>query len=137
MADPCSRGAFMFLKPSLSDISNIYTLPFSRAVWVTYLVTTAVLCCALHVVQRREGAISNSAETQQLSVSDSVMTAIGIVCQEGLSYIFTAFWGDGVGVDVMTSLNDAALRLKALRPQVGFVETRCAGNYGGPVLFIA
>ena len=83
----------MFLKPSLSDISNIYTLPFSRAVWVTYLVTTAVLCCALHVVQRTEGAISNSAETQQLSVSDSVMTAIGIVCQEGLSYIFTAFWG--------------------------------------------
>jgi hypothetical protein len=37
----------------------------------------------------------------------------------------------------MKSLNDAALRLKALRQQVGFVETRCAGNYGGQVLFIA
>lgn len=96
-ADPCYRGTFLFLKPSLSDISNIYTLPFSRAVWVTYIVTIAVLCCALHVAQRTEGAIGDSAATRPLSVSDSVLTVIGVVCQEGLSYIFGCiFWGDSL-----------------------------------------
>jgi hypothetical protein len=131
-ADPCYRGAFLFLKPSLSDISNIYTLPFSRTVWVTYFVITAVFCCALHVVQRAEGAIGDSAATQPLSVSDSVLTVIGIVCQEGLSYLSFAacFWG---GFAVMTSVSEAALRLKAICRQVGFVEIRCVGRYGGPI----
>jgi len=73
----------MFLKPSLSDISNIYTLPFSRVVWVTYLVTMAVLCCALHVAHRTEGVIGDSAATRPPSVSDSVLTLIGLVTQEG------------------------------------------------------
>jgi len=73
----------MFLKPSLSEISNIYTLPFSRAVWVTYLVTIAVLCCALHVAYRTEGAIGHSAAIRPPSVSDSVLTVIGLVTKEG------------------------------------------------------
>ena len=83
-ADLCYRGAFIFLQPSLSDVSNIYTLPFSRAVWVTYLLTTAVVCCALHVAQRAERTIGDdSAATRPLSFSDSVLTVIGLVCQEG------------------------------------------------------
>jgi hypothetical protein len=114
-ADPCYRGAFLFLKPSLSDISNIYTLPFSRAVWVTYLVTTAVFCCALHVVQRTEGAIGDSAATRPLSLSDSVLTVIGIVCQEGRSvllFLLPFLWGgvavgDAVGVAVGDAVGDA------------------------------
>ena len=85
----CCRGVFLFLKPTLSDVSNIYTLPFSRAVWVTYLVTTAVLCCALHVAQLTESAIADCVGARSVSVSDSVLTAVGIVCQEGLSCTVT------------------------------------------------
>jgi len=123
-ADPCYRGTFLFLKPSLSDVSNIYTLPFSSAVWLTYFLTTAVLCCALHVVQRKEGNIGDSAPTQPMSLSDSVLNVIGIVCQEGLSYTFCCLLG--VWVAIITSLGVAALLLKALRHEVGFVEIRCA-----------
>jgi hypothetical protein len=81
----CCRGTFLFLKPSLSDVSNIYTLPFSRAVWVTYFVTMIVFSCALHITQRAESGIDDSEGTRPLSLSDSVLTAVGIACQEGLS----------------------------------------------------
>ncbi|XP_033610837.1 glutamate receptor 4-like [Cryptotermes secundus] len=78
-------AAFLFLKPSLSDVSNIYTLPFSRAVWVTYLVTMVVFSYALHITQRTESGIDDSKGTRSLSLSDSLLTAIGIACQEGSS----------------------------------------------------
>ena len=32
---------------------------------------------------------------------------------------------------------DAALRLKAMRHQVGFVEIRCAGRYGVPISLLS
>jgi hypothetical protein len=56
----CYRGTFLFLKPSLSDVSNIYTLPFSRAVWVTYLVTMVVFSYSLYITQRSESGIGDS-----------------------------------------------------------------------------
>ncbi|KDR16070.1 hypothetical protein L798_10082 [Zootermopsis nevadensis] len=79
----CYEGAFLFLKPSLSDVSNIYTLPFSRAVWVTYLVAMAVFSYALYVTQRAESGLDESQGTQPLSLSDSLLTVVGIICQEG------------------------------------------------------
>jgi hypothetical protein len=82
----CYRGAFLFLKPSLSDVSNIYTLPFSRAVWVTYLVTVVVFSYALYITQRTESGIDDSKGARPLSLSDSFFTTIGIICQEGLFY---------------------------------------------------
>jgi hypothetical protein len=88
----CCRGAFLFLKPSLSDVSNIYTLPFSRAVWVTYLVTMIVFSCTLHITQRTESGIYDSEGTRPLSMSDSVLTAVGIACQEGLSCLEIQFF---------------------------------------------
>jgi hypothetical protein len=81
----CYRGTFLFLKPSLSDVSNIYTLPFSRAVWVTDLVTMVVFSYALYITQRTESGIGDSKGTRPLSLIDSFFTTIGIVCQEGLS----------------------------------------------------
>jgi len=83
----------------------------------------------LHVVQRTEGSIGDPAPTQPLSLSDSVLNAIGIVCQEGLSYIFCRlFFGGGGegGFDVITPLGVAARRLNAICHQVGLVERRCA-----------
>jgi hypothetical protein len=83
----CYRGTFLFLKPSLSDVSNIYTLPFCRAVWVKYLVSMVVFSYALFVTQRTESGIDDSEGTRPLSLTDSFFTTIGIICQEGLSSV--------------------------------------------------
>jgi hypothetical protein len=46
----------------------------------------AVFSCALYVSQRTESEIDESHRTQPLSLSDSLFTVIGIICQEGLSF---------------------------------------------------
>ena len=44
----------MFLKPSLSEVSVIYTLPFSRTVWLSYALLVATLTVALVFAVRAE-----------------------------------------------------------------------------------
>jgi hypothetical protein len=46
----------------------------------------AVFAYALYVTQRTESGFDDSGETRPLSLSDSIFTAIGVICQEGLSF---------------------------------------------------
>ncbi|XP_069704781.1 ionotropic receptor 75a-like [Periplaneta americana] len=80
-----NEGTFIFLKPSLSDITNIYTLPFTPSVWLTYFVVLAVLTVAMFIVQNAERQMDHSDTTEPTTIADAVMTTIAVVCQEGTS----------------------------------------------------
>lgn len=77
----------MFLKPSLSEMSIIYTLPFSRTVWITYALIVAVLTIALVISIRTEQAISPSEHYHPVRWSDAALNSVGIVCQQGTSLV--------------------------------------------------
>jgi hypothetical protein len=79
----------MFLKPSLSEMSIIYTLPFSRTVWITYASIVAVLTVALVISTRTEQIIAPSENYHPASWSDAALNSVGIVCQQGMSLVFS------------------------------------------------
>jgi hypothetical protein len=75
----------MFLKPSLSEVSVIYELPFSASVWATYILTVAFLTVVLHIVQRIEKNLWTLSRPPDnpVSWSDALLNTVGIVCQQG------------------------------------------------------
>ncbi|XP_069702816.1 probable glutamate receptor [Periplaneta americana] len=79
------EGAFLFLKPSLSEISNIYTLPFSRAVWLAYFVIMIIFTLAMYISQNAEDRLLNSKQAEPVTMVESIFTSIAVICQEGTS----------------------------------------------------
>jgi hypothetical protein len=75
------RGQFMFLKPSLSEVSIIYTLPFKSSVWVAYIVVMAILTVAMFITHRMEHQINPLQPA--LPFGDAVLNSIALMCQEG------------------------------------------------------
>jgi len=74
----------MFLKPSLSEVSVIYTLPFSRTVWISYALLVAVLTIALVVAMRTEHRLQPSAKYRPVRCRGAAFNSLGIVCQQGI-----------------------------------------------------
>ncbi|PSN34655.1 Ionotropic receptor 75b [Blattella germanica] len=79
------EGAFYFLKPSLSDVSNIYLLPFSRSVWITYTLAGFIFAVVFYWTQRIEDAMHQHELHKTITFTDSALIAISVVCQEGSS----------------------------------------------------
>jgi hypothetical protein len=79
----CYRGNFMFLKPSLSEVSIIYTLPFSRTVWIVFALIVATLTVALVFAMRTEQSLQPSKFHRPVRWSDAALNSLGIVCQQG------------------------------------------------------
>lgn len=77
------RLSFKFLKPSLSEVSNIYTLPFSRSVWITYTVTVAILSVALYVTQKVGSLINPSQTGPPPLFGDAALNSLAVMCAEG------------------------------------------------------
>jgi hypothetical protein len=71
------------LKPSLSEVSIIYTLPFSRSVWVTYTITGAILSVALYATQKLERWVNPSRTGLPLLFGDIALNSLAIMCAEG------------------------------------------------------
>jgi hypothetical protein len=71
----------MFLKPSLSEVSIIYTLPFKRSVWVAYVALVAILTVAMFVTHRMQHQMDPSQPS--LPFGDSVLMSLALMCQEG------------------------------------------------------
>jgi hypothetical protein len=71
----------MFLKPSLSEVSIIYTLPFKRSVWIAYIAVMAILTVAMFVTHRMEHQMNPSAP--RLTFGDAVLNSLALMCQEG------------------------------------------------------
>ena len=71
----------MFLKPSLSEVSIIYTLPFNRSVWVAYVALVAILTVAMIVMHRMQHRLDPTQPS--LPFGDAVFTSLALICQEG------------------------------------------------------
>jgi hypothetical protein len=79
----CYRGAFMFLKPSLSKVSVIYELAFSTSVWVAYAVIVAILTVVLIITRRVHKRMDTSSSESSVGWADTIMDSLAIVCQQG------------------------------------------------------
>lgn len=74
----------MFLKPSLSEVSVIYELPFDTSVWITYSVSVAILTLVLMFTRRVYQHVNPSASSDsQIGWGDSIMDSLAVVCQQG------------------------------------------------------
>ena len=71
----------MFLKPSLSDISIIYTLPFKKTVWIAYIVLVTIMTVALYISQRFEHYVDPTKPS--VLFADAALNSIALICQEG------------------------------------------------------
>jgi hypothetical protein len=71
----------MFLKPSLSEVSIIYTLPFKRSVWIAYIGVMTILTVAMFVTHRVEHQMNPS--NPRLTFGDAVFNSLALMCQEG------------------------------------------------------
>ncbi|KAJ9593931.1 hypothetical protein L9F63_014645 [Diploptera punctata] len=76
-------GKFRFLKPALSEISIIYTLPFKATVWIAYIVILAIMTIMLYISQRLEHHMDPTKQT--VLFGDTVLNSVAVVCQEGTS----------------------------------------------------
>ena len=72
----------MLLRPSLSEVSNIYTLPFTRAVWIAIIALTMVLTLALVLSERME-KLDELSDKETVEWGEVVMNTMAIVCQQG------------------------------------------------------
>ncbi|XP_011685135.1 PREDICTED: glutamate receptor U1-like [Wasmannia auropunctata] len=86
---------FVFRRPLLSTIKNIFTLPFHRNVWIAIAIFLVLVFCLLHVSMKWEhyrGTSKNSAAYwNQLNVSepkviDDLFVLLGAIVQQGYSY---------------------------------------------------
>lgn len=79
---PLSRSAFLFRPPPLSFVTNIFTLPFSRAVWLVSAALIALISVLLYSAFRWEFR-GTADEEGTTNWSDVVLLSLGAVCQQG------------------------------------------------------
>ncbi|CAG9795972.1 unnamed protein product [Diatraea saccharalis] len=77
------RVRFVFRQPPLSYVSNIYSLPFSTAVWVAILICTAVSTATLYVESKWENTVTKSATQLNGSFGDALLLTMSAVGQQG------------------------------------------------------
>ncbi|CAD1476149.1 unnamed protein product [Heterotrigona itama] len=87
-----TTACFIFRQPLLSTVSNIFTLPFQRSVWIAIGVFLLLVLALLSVSAKweyRRGASANSAEYWQQfhqseqTLSDNFMVVLGAIAQQG------------------------------------------------------
>jgi hypothetical protein len=77
-----ARSAFLFRPPPLSFVTNIFTLPFSHAVWLVSAALIALISLLLYSAFRWE--FRGAAEEQgTANWSDVLLLSLGAVCQQG------------------------------------------------------
>ncbi|KAG8034284.1 hypothetical protein G9C98_001368 [Cotesia typhae] len=86
---------FVFRKPPLSYVSNLFTLPFGRTVWYAIAVMTCVICGFLYITLKWEWkktleSQENTRHPDNLqkdpSLSDDLLILSSAIFQQGLSY---------------------------------------------------
>lgn len=73
----------MFLKPSLSEVSIIYFLPFSETVWITFTLTIVFLTFGQELSNRLYRKVNKSKAGGPTEWSEAILNSIGIVCEQG------------------------------------------------------
>lgn len=79
---------FIFRQPLLSTISNIFTLPFHRSVWMAIGVFLLLVLLLLHFSCKWESVRGTSEYWESLNpaqqtLSDNLMVVMGAVAQQG------------------------------------------------------
>lgn len=69
-----THGYFVFRAPQLSSVANLYTLPFSRMVWICFGILVLVCLLAIYVLMRAE-------RSSHTSLSDVMLLIVGAICQ--------------------------------------------------------
>ena len=64
-------------------MTNIYTLPFSRSVWATFLAAAAMLTVAWYATARLERWANPTATDPPVTFVETAMNSFAIVCSEG------------------------------------------------------
>lgn len=77
-----ARSAFLFRPPPLSFVMNIFTLPFSRAVWLVSAALIALISLLLYSAFRWEFR-GTTDEQENANWSDVLLLSLGAVCQQG------------------------------------------------------
>lgn len=79
-------GGFMFRPPPLSNVANIYYLPFQSTVWIGSGTIVLVSCLIIYNTIRLNNRDKvTDAEEKTTRVSDVALVGIGAVCQMGTS----------------------------------------------------
>lgn len=94
------RSKFIFRRPPLSYVRNLFTLPFSRSVWMTIIIFLSLVCLILyitmkwetkHVCENHLAIVQNSADWNPNPVmSDNLLVILGAVSQQGITNIYRA-----------------------------------------------
>ena len=74
----------MFLKPSMSEVSIIYTLPFSMTVWLTFILIVIILTVGLQFTHRVINKFNPSENSNPSDWSEAVLNSVGIICEQGM-----------------------------------------------------
>lgn len=94
-----SRIKFIFRKPPLSFVSNIFRLPFHRSLWIAVGIFLIAIFIMLAVSMIWEWKKLNVPHHPSQSFSDSILIIIGVISQQGMvvskltSKIFTSSQG--------------------------------------------
>ncbi|XP_015437302.1 PREDICTED: probable glutamate receptor [Dufourea novaeangliae] len=86
-----TRSLFIFRQPLLSTVSNIFTLPFHRSVWLAlgvFLLLVVVLLYFSSKWEYRRGTSEywESLNPAEQTLSDNVMVVLGAMAQQGYYY---------------------------------------------------
>ena len=90
------RVQFIFRQPPLSFVENIFTLPFSRAVWIGSTAMIGFIGFLLYHALKWETQIQQETDEKMQTVtwSDMLLMAVGAVCQQGMFSNTISRWPD-------------------------------------------
>lgn len=75
------RGYFIFRAPSLSSVANIYFLPFSRFVWISFGIIALICTVSFFILMRMEDRILEKKE--KTVFTDTILLTASAICQMG------------------------------------------------------
>lgn len=89
-----TKSKFVFRRPKLSYITNIFTLPFNDDVWIATIVLSIILTLAIYFATKLTRFENNTEwNEQENTFFDSGMIVVGAVCQQGAPVIPHAISG--------------------------------------------
>lgn len=75
------RGYFIFRAPSLSSVANIYFLPFSRLVWISFGISALICTVSIYILMRSEERLLGKEE--RTVFTDTFLLTVSAICQMG------------------------------------------------------